>query len=104
MGSEDQVLNDVRAVFLKRRLRRIFRIGAVLATIVILNFVCLYSYAVVRIAQAKDRGVYSTVEEAVQGTYNQDFGGARLQSLDNIACGPNNPDGTHRSFGFAQRH
>jgi len=92
MGSENQDLEIITA-FQKRRRNRLLRIGAVLAALVLSYFVCLYTYAVVRITQARHQGVYPTAEAAAIATYSQGFGGAEVRSIDVINCGPNEPSG-----------
>ena len=92
MGSENQDLEIITA-FQKRRRNRLLRIGAVLAALVLSYFVCLYTYAVVRITQARHQGVYPTAEAAAIATYSQGFGGAEVKSIDVINCGPNEPSG-----------
>lgn len=70
------------------------RVGAILAALALLYFVCLYTYATVAIAQAKSQGVYPTAEEAALGTWGQELGGARVQSVDINYCGPDYPAGS----------
>lgn len=93
MGSDEQIYKEISAVFRQRRLKRTLLVGITLVLLVILNYGCSYAYAVARIAQAKNLGVYPTIEEAVTGTHGQGFGGAHVKSISSINCSPNEPDG-----------
>jgi hypothetical protein len=77
----------------RRRLNRILWTGVVLAALVPLYFLSIYTYAAARIALAKNQGVYPTIEAAVIATNSQGFGDAQVISVENVRAEPNYGDG-----------
>lgn len=91
MNAEALVLEEIQAVFRQRRRQTLIRAGAILAALVLLYFACIYAYAAVVIARAKDAGVYATVEEAAIATWNREWLGAAVTHVDLHRCSPSNP-------------
>ena len=92
---EVRLPTPVKAVQQRAWLKRILRIGMVLAALVPLYFVGIYAYAAANIALAKNAGVYLTVEAAVIGTYSRGrVGDAKVISVENIRTTINNHDGS----------
>ncbi len=91
MVANEYLVHEMNAIFRKRRQRRIIRAIAVLLALVVLYFTFLYSFAAVRLAQAKNQGVYPTAVEAARETWSQGFGGAEVEQVSMRSCGPNNP-------------
>lgn len=91
MVADEYVVQEMNAIFRKRRQRGIIRVIVVLLALVVLYFTCLYCYAAVRLAQAKNQGVYPTAVEAARETWSRGFGGAEVERVTMRTCGPNNP-------------
>ncbi len=92
METEDQVLKKMETIFRRQRLSRLTKVGAITAALIILYFIGIYFYASARIAQAMEWGVFPTVEDAAIGVYSQGFGGAQVENIYHVDCGPNDPD------------
>lgn len=88
---DDQLYQEIEAIFRKRKLLRLVKVLAILASLTAGFFTCLYTYAVFRIDQAKDLGVFPSAEEAAIGIYNRPIQDAQVESIDIVHCGPNNP-------------
>jgi hypothetical protein len=71
-----------------RRFPRLARVGIGVVALVPLFFACSWVYAASQLALAKNKGVYSTVEEAVIAK-SQGFGGAEVVRIENVWAEPN---------------
>lgn len=67
-----------------------------------LFFICSWVYAISQLELAKDRGIYTTPEEAVIARNSQGWGGAEVVKVEGVHASPNRGDGSqpHVWFGF----
>ena len=72
-----------------RRFPRLARVGIGVVALVPLFFACSWVYAASQLALAKNKGVYSTVEEAVIESNSQGLGGAEVVRIENVWAEPN---------------
>lgn len=93
MDEEEQLYHKIKRVFLKRRLKRIGRAVLLLAALIPLYYGCLYAYAGIQIARAKQLGVFPTLEDAVYSLSAGEFKGARVVRVDINHTEPCSPDG-----------
>jgi hypothetical protein len=90
---EETVYHQIHVIFLRQRLKRASKLVFLLAALIPLYYGCTYSFAVIQLAQAKQRGVYPTLEEAVYSLPAREFRGARVVRVDLNHAEPCYPDG-----------
>ncbi len=93
MEREGQVYRRIQTIFLKRRLERAARVVLLLAALIPLYYGCIYAYARIQIAEAKQLGVFPTLEDAVYSLSAGEVQGARVVRVDINHAEPCNPDG-----------
>jgi hypothetical protein len=94
MEGEERLYREIRKTFLKRRLKRAARVVLLLAALIPLFYGCMYAYAGIQIAQAKQLGVHPTLEDAVQSVYaDGEHGGAKVKLVYINRAGPCFPYG-----------
>lgn len=93
MKREDQTVHEIKAIFLKRKLIRAARAVLLLAALIPLYYGCIYAYARINIAEAKQLGVFPTLEAAVYGLSYGEVRGARVVRVDINHTEPCHPDG-----------
>jgi hypothetical protein len=93
MTANDLVYKEIQTTFRKKRLIQLSRTIIILAGLILFYNTCIYLYAVARIAQSKNLGVYPTAQEAANNTFGQDYRDAKLVSVTGIHCAPNNDTG-----------
>lgn len=86
-----------------QRLSRFARLGLTLAALVPLFFACSWVYAASQLALAKNKGIYTSPEEAIIALHSEGWGGATVVKLEDIYASPNFEDGAlpHVWFGGA---
>lgn len=93
MEERERLNQEIKTLLLKRRLERTGRVILLLAALIPLYFGCNYVYTRIQISQAKQLGVFPTLEDAVYGLSSDEFRGARLVREDINHTGPCFPDG-----------
>ena len=93
MDMEEQVNHKIKAAFMKERLNRIGKVVLFLVALIPLYYGCTYAYARIHIAQAKQLGVFPTLEDAVYSLSAKDFRGARVVRVDINHTEPCFPEG-----------
>jgi hypothetical protein len=93
MEMEDQIYHEIQTVFLKRKLIRAARVILLLAALIPLYYGCIYAYARIQIAQAKQLGVFPTLEDAVYSLSAGEVRGATAVRVDINHAEPCNSDG-----------
>jgi hypothetical protein len=82
MVGEVKLDNEIKKIFLKRRLKSTGKVTLVLLTIILLLNGCSYACAGIHIAQARHWGVYPTLDEAVYGVHSIEDGNAKVIRID----------------------
>jgi hypothetical protein len=90
---ERRIEQEINAIFLKQRLKRIAVVLLLLAVIVPLFYGGIFIYARIQISQAKQMGVFPTLDEAVYTLSSVDFRGAKVVRVDLNHAEPCHPDG-----------
>jgi hypothetical protein len=93
MDGDERLYHEIKAVFLKRRLKSTGRLVLMLAALIPLYYGCIYAYARIQIAQAKQMGVFATLEDAVYSLSYDELRGARVVRVDINHTEPCFPDG-----------
>ena len=93
MEREDQIYRRIQTVFLKRRLILAARVILLLAALIPLYYGCIYAYARIQIAEAKQLGVFPTLEAAVYGLSYGEVRGASVMRVDINNTEPCFPNG-----------
>jgi hypothetical protein len=88
----------------QKRFKPVLWIGSGLAALIPTFFLCSWIYAASQLALAKNRGIYSTVEEAVILKNSQGWGGAEVIKVEDVRASVNQHDGSqpHVWFGGAR--
>ena len=81
MEREDQTVHEIKSIFLKRRLKSAARAILLLAALIPLYYGCIYAYARINIAEAKQLGVFPTLEAAVYGLSYGEARGAKVMRV-----------------------
>jgi hypothetical protein len=68
MVGEEKLNREIGRIFLKRRLKSAVKVILPLVGFIVLLNACSYAYAGLQIAQAKNLGMFPTLEDAVYGT------------------------------------
>lgn len=93
MDREEQVYHEIKAVFQRERLKHAGRVVLLLVVLIPLYYGCTYAYARIHIAEARQLGVFPTLEDAVYSLSAAEFRGARVVRVDINHAEPCNPDG-----------
>jgi hypothetical protein len=78
--------------------------GFGLAALIPTFFLCSWVYAASQLALAKNKGIYTSVEEAVNQRHSQGWGGAQVVKVEDVWASVNRHDGSqpHVWFGGAK--
>jgi hypothetical protein len=82
VAGDEMLYRRVGRIFLMRRLKSAAKVILPLAGFVVLLNACAFAYAGIQIAQAKQRGAFPTVEDAVYGLSSGEYRSASVMRVD----------------------